>query len=155
MSIKIKLILTILMVCCLSGFCYAKSDNLNFEYNISGVSVAKEGNYLVEVSVIVDKKKDADIKIVKQYALLGCLYKGFIVDRISQKPIITSNIDESGKEYIRQLILNDYNKYTDSSYPLHIVKVGKKYRITTIILVAKDALRQNLEGAGVIRKLGL
>lgn len=155
MSLNLKLLLTLLLTCCASVFCHAKSDSLDYEYNISGVSIAKEGNYLVEVSVLVDKKKEADIKIVKQYALLGCLYKGFIVDRISQKPLITSSIDGKDREYIRKIILQEYNAYTDSSYPLQIVKVGKKYRVTTIILVAKDALRKNLEEAGVIRKLGL
>ena len=82
LTLNFKPILSIVIVIFLSGICYAKSDRLDYDYNIYGVSIAKEGYYLVEVSVTVDKKKEATMDVVKKYAILGCLYKGFIVDNI-------------------------------------------------------------------------
>ena len=35
------------------------------------------------------------------------------------------------------------------------VKVGKRFRVKAIVVVAKEALRKNLENAGIVRKLGL
>lgn len=155
MSLNYKLLVTSLIMLFLSGVCYAKSDKLDYEYNLSGIAIAKEGYYLVEVSVTVDKKKEANIELVKQYAIMGCLYKGFVVDRISQKPLLPHSMKDKDQTYLRKLIHNDYNTYASTSHPLQIVKVGKKYRVTGIILVSKDNLRKNLEEAGIIRKLGL
>ena len=138
-----------------SSVCYAKTDRLDYVYTITGVSVAREGNYLVEVTVLVDKKKEANVIAAERYALLGCLYKGFVVDRISQKPMISGPLEKKHEEYVKNLILQDYSSFASSYSPIHIIKVGKKYRVQATILVAKDALRQNLEKAGVIRKLGL
>ncbi len=154
MTLNFKLIVSILFVIFLSDICYAKSDKLDYDYSISGISIAKEGHYLVEVSVTVDKKKEATMDIVKQYAILGCLHKGFIVDNISQKPILSQSLNDNGKDYVRRIILQEFNTYTSSSYPLQIVKIGKKYRVTGTVLVFKENLRRNLEDAGIIRKLG-
>ncbi len=155
MPLRIRLILLTLIAILLPDACHAKKANLNYDYTISGHAIAKEGYYLVEVSALVDKKKAANIETVKQCALLGCLYKGFAVDRISQKPILSKTLDDKEEEFVQKLILQDYNTYTSSTYPLQIVKVGKKYRVSSIILVSKDILRKDLESAGIVRKLGL
>ena len=141
---------------CTPILCFAKTDGLSYEYNITGEAIAKEGYYLVNVSVTVDKKKEATIKTAKQYALLGCLHKGFIVDRILQKPLLSAPLtDKDQEKYVNNLVSEQYDLFTNSEYPLQIVKIGKKHRVDATILVAKDALRQNLEDAGIIRKLGL
>lgn len=155
MPLNCKIFVSTLITLFLSGVCYAKSDNLDYDYNLSGITIAKGGFYLVEVSVTVDKKKEADIEIVKRYAIMGCLYKGFVVDRISQKPLLSYSLNAKDESYLRKLVRNDYNTYASTSHPLQIVKVGKKYRVTGIILVSKDNLRKDLEDAGIIRKLGL
>lgn len=155
MKFLIKLFL-ILCVLSTSVSCFAKKDRLDYDYTITGASVAREGNYLVEVTVLVDKKKEANVIAAERYALLGCLYKGFIVDRISQKPMLSGPLtDKKHEVYVNNLILQDYSAFASSYSPIHIIKVGKKYRVQATILVAKDALRQNLERAGIIRKLGL
>lgn len=155
MPIRLKYLLVIIFTIGISGFCYAKTNDFSCEYNIVGESVAREGSYIVNVSVIVKKKNEATSETVKQYALLGCLYKGFIVDRISQKPMITNSLETKEQMHIQNLILNQYGTFTDLISSLQIIKVGKKYRVSAVILVAKDALRQNLEKEGIIRKLGL
>lgn len=155
-SIKNKLLITVLLSLCTTLICLGKDDSLNYQYSISGVSIAKDDFYLVEVSVLVNKKKEASLSTAQKYALVGCLYQGFVVGRISQRPMLaTTNLDKKQQEYIHTLILENYNSFTSSSYPIQIVKVGKQYRVTTTILVAKDALMQNLQQAGIIRNLGL
>ena len=139
-----------------TSICFAKSALPNFEYDIIGVAIAKEGYYLVEVSAMVDKKKDATIDIAKKCAIHGCLFKGFVVDRLSQRPIINSP-SEAGKhiEYFDKLINEQFNYYSSSTHPIQIVKVGKRFRVKAIVVVAKELLRKDLEKEGVVRKLGL
>ena len=139
-----------------TSICFAKSALLNYEYDIVGVAIAKEGYYLVEVSTMVDKKKEATIDIAKKCAIHGCLFKGFAVERISQKPILSSPSEaEEYSEYFEKLINEQFNTYTNSTHPIQIVKVGKRFRVKAIVVVAKESLRKDLEKAGIVRKLGL
>lgn len=148
--------LSLILVFLLSTVSYAKTNISSLDYEIAGVAIAKEGNYLVEVSAMVDKKKDATIEIAKQCAIHGCLFKGFVVDRIFQKPIISlPSIEKEHQVFFEKLIREQYQNYTNSTYPIQIVKVGKRYSVKAIILVAKDALRKTMEKEGIISKLGL
>ena len=139
-----------------TSICFAKSALPNYEYDIVGVAIAKEGYYLVEVSTMVDKKKEATIDIAKKCAIHGCLLKGFAVERISQKPILSSPSEaEEHSEYFEKLINEQFNYYSSSTHPIQIVKVGKRFRVKAIVVVAKELLRKDLEKEGVVRKLGL
>ena len=148
--------LSLVLVFLLSTVSYAKTNISSLDYEIAGVAIAIEGNYLVEVSAMVDKKKDATIDIAKKCAIHGCLFKGFVVDRLSQRPIINSP-SEAGKhiEYFDKLINEQFNYYSSSTHPIQIVKVGKRFRVKAIVVVAKELLRKDLEKEGVVRKLGL
>ena len=139
----------------LACVCMAKTNVANCDYSIAGVAIGKEGTYLVEVSAVVDKKKEATIDIVKKCALHGCLYKGFVVDRISQSPLLSSPVEQEQTESLDKLLNEQFNMYIISTQPVQIVKVGKRYRVTAIVSVAKERLRKDLEKAGVVRKLGL
>lgn len=139
-----------------TSICFAKSALPNYEYDIVGVAIAKEGYYLVEISTMIDKKKEATIDIAKKCAIHGCLFKGFVVERISQKPILPSPSEaEEHSEYFEKLINEQFNTYTNSAHPIQIVKVGKRFRVKAIVVVAKESLRKDLEKAGIVRKLGL
>ncbi len=137
--------------------CTAKESlSINFDYSIIGVAVAKEGYYLVEVSAMVEKKKEATLEIAKKCALHGCLFKGFVVDRISQKPILSSpSIEQEYQEYFIKLFNEQFNNYVNCTHPIQIVKIGKQYRVKAVVVVAKDLLRKDLENVGIIKKLGL
>lgn len=141
----------LLTICCL-----AKTKATIYEYEIVGVTVAKEGYYLVEVSAMVDTKKNATLESVKKCAIHGCLFKGFVMERIAQKPIIASPlIEQEHQEFFTHLINERFEQYTNGSESLQIVKVGKRFRVKAIVAVAKEMLRKDLEDAGIIRKLGL
>ena len=146
-------IILLLLVLLVNFTCFAKTD---YEYDIVGVAIAKEGYYLVEVSAMVDKKKEATIDIAKKCAIHGCLFKGFAVERISQKPIISSPSDaEVHSEYLNKLVNEQFETYTNSTHPIQIVRVGKRFRVKAIVVVAKESLRKDLEKAGVVRNLGI
>lgn len=147
---------SLLLALWVTSICFAKSALPNYEYDIVGVAIAKEGYYLVEVSTMVDKKKEATIDIAKKCAIHGCLFKGFAVERISQKPILASPSEaEEHSEYFDKLVNEQFNTYTNSTHPIQIVKVGKRFRVKAIVVVAKESLRKDLEKAGIVRKLGL
>ncbi len=151
-----KKFLSMALAFCIATICFAKSVLPDYEYEITGVAIAKEGYYLVEVTAMVDKKKDANLDTARKCAIHGCLFKGFPVERISQKPIMPPPIPEKEhEEYISRIINEQFNTYTTSNHPIQIVKVGKRFRIKAIIAVAKESLRKDLEKAGIIRKLGL
>ena len=57
--------------------------------------------------------------------------------------------------YFEKLINEQFNTYTNSTHPIQIVKVGKRFRVKAIVVVAKESLRKDLEKAGIVRKLGL
>lgn len=151
-----KRLASLLLALWIAFICFAKSALPNYEYDIVGVAIAKEGYYLVEVSALVDKKKEATIDVAKKCAILGCLFKGFAVERFFQKPIISSPSQaEEHCEYFDKLISEQFDTYTNTTQPIQIVKVGKRFRVKAIVVVAKEALRKNLENAGIVRKLGL
>lgn len=55
-----KRLASLLFALWIASICFAKSALLNYEYDIVGVAIAKEGYYLVEVSTLVDKKGSND-----------------------------------------------------------------------------------------------
>ena len=60
-------------------------------------------------------------------------------------------INESNQYYLSKNVASIYKKPT----PIQIVKVGKRFRVKAIVVVAKELLRKDLEKEGVVRKLGL
>lgn len=123
----------------------------DYEIVSAGTSV---GYYIVKVSAHVSNKNDISEVSVKKCALHGVLFKGFTGDN-PQRPMI-GELQGAQYQYINNLLANDYGKYTETiGIPLQVVKQGKTYKVTTVVQVAKDLLRKNLEEAGIIRKLGL
>ena len=151
-----KKIVSFLLALMIIPMCYAKPLSKDYNYNIAGVAIAQEGYYLVEISAIVDKKKKATIELAKKCAIHGCLFKGFSVDNIAQKPMVISpSVEDENPDFFNKLFEEQYKRYTNCTHPIQIVKVGKQYRVTAIVLVSKELLRKDLESAGIIRKLGL
>ena len=139
----------------LSSISLAKEKG-QLEYEISCAGNAKAGYYVVEVSVYVSKKGEIGTDIVKKCALHGVLFKGFSGSDgcHSQKRMLT-NFNETHSALINNLVASEYGKYTETvGIPLKVIKQNKKYKVTSIIQVAKDMLRKDLEDLGVIRKLG-
>ena len=139
----------------LSSISLAKERG-QLEYEISCAGNAEAGYYIVEVSAYVSKKGEIGADIVKKCALHGVLFKGFSGSGgcHSQKQMLT-NFNESHSALINNLVTSEYGKYTETiGIPLKVIKQSKRYKVTTVILVAKDLLRKDLEEWGVVKKLG-
>ena len=125
-----RIIMTVLFVFICIG-AHAGDDPLKYE--IEGEGVGAQGIYLVKVTVI-QKKSKLDVDVIKKCAVHGVLFKGFSsqTSRTRQKPLAGSMVVGEN---------------------LSVVKMGKQYRISAVVSVAKDALYQELVSAGVIKGL--
>lgn len=111
---------------------------------------------MVDVSVLVDKKKDATLDVAKKCAIHGCLFKGFATARLSQKPLLSSpTVVNEHHDFFEKLFNEQYEDYTNCTHPMQIIKVQKRYKVKAIVVVAKDALRKYLEKMGIVKRLGL
>ena len=120
-----RIIMTVLFVFICIGV-HAGDDPLKYE--IEGEGVGAQGTYLVKVTVI-QKKSKLDADVIKK-----CAVQDYF-DVFFQK----------GGSY-----MNFANMVGEN---LSVVKMGKQYRISAVVSVAKDALYQELVSAGVIKGL--
>ena len=140
----------------------ADKDTEQWRYEIQCAGVGQDGTYLVKVWSY-SKRGEVAIEQAKKNAVHGVIFKGFLglEGCSSQKAIATDpNIETEKKEFF-ETFFEDGGKYmkyvTVSSDGLISAddrkKVGKEYKIGVVVSVMKDALRKELEVAGVIRSL--
>ena len=137
-----RIIMTVLFVFICIGV-HAGDDPLKYE--IEGEGVGAQGIYLVKVTVI-QKKSKLDVDVIKKCAVHGVLFKGFSsqTSRTRQKPLAGSMVvEQQHQDYFDNMVGEN----------LSVVKMGKQYRISAVVSVAKDALYQELVSAGVIKGL--
>ena len=150
-----RIIMTILFVFICIG-AYAGDDLLKYE--IEGEGVGVQGTYLVKVTVI-QKKSKLDIDVIKKCAVHGVLFKGFSsqTSRTRQKPLAGSMVIEQQHQDYFDVFFQKGGSYINFANMigenLSVVKMGKQYRISAVVSVAKDALYQELVSAGVIKGL--
>lgn len=127
------------------------------EYEIEGAGTGAQGTYLVKISVLTKDKNISNAEIGK-CAVHGVLFRGFADQQTKrhQKPLAgNASVESEHAEYFMDFfdtgIANDYIGVISESKST--VKVGKQYRISTIVTVYKDQLRKDLENAGVLRGL--
>ena len=149
-----------LIVLLLLLFQFNKLYAISFDvsYEMSGVGEGKAGYYLVEISAYVAKKKDISREITKKCAVHGVLFKGYSGDKgYASKPALIrdSNLAEEKTSYFEALIEEKYEIYTSMANEfMKVVKVGKKYKVTTIVQVNVKQLRRDLERDKIIKTLG-
>lgn len=142
-------------------------ETLQWRYEIeAAVGQAVQGYTLVKVYTYA-KKKDVAILQAGKNAVHGILFKGVAAKnekdvRIpSQKPVI-SDLDayEKNEEYFKEFF-KEGGKYQQFVQMVNngvpdmgdIVKIGKEYKVGVKVLVAKDALRKEMENNGIIKAL--
>lgn len=149
----LKSFITIMFFACSLNAVAKEKDFWDYEVACAGYSADYD---ILEVTVVVSKKKDITDAVAKQCALHAVLFRGFqgVADYSSQPPIIT-NPKDSDSSYISELLSKDYSKYTVSAgTSLKVMELKKRYKVTTTVKVAKKLLRKDLENAGIIKKLG-
>lgn len=150
-----RIIMTVLFVFICIG---AHADDASLKYEIEGEGVGAQGTYLVKVTVI-QKKSKLDADVIKKCAVHGVLFKGFSsqTSRTRQKPLAGSMVVEQQHQDYFDVFFQKGGSYMNFANMvgenLSVVKMGKQYRISAVVSVAKDALYQELVSAGVIKGL--
>lgn len=129
-------------------------------YEISCAGVGVEGTYLVEVAVI-QPKPNVDVEDnIRRAAIHGVLFKGVSSSEqcAGYRPIVTKGgIEQEYSSFFSSFFKNkskiaSYANIVEGS--LQVMKITKKnYRISAIVSVKKDNLRNMLESNKIIEGL--
>lgn len=151
----------------LLGFSQAKKKadkaTEEFRYEIECAGIGTDGTYLIKVWSY-SKKGNIAIEQAKKNAVHGIIFKGFVGSGqgcVTQKALVTNTNVEVEKEEFFKLFFEDggkYMKFVNVSSDGNIdakdrMKVGKEYKIGILVSVMKDALRKDLESAGIVKSL--
>jgi hypothetical protein len=146
----------------------ADKGTLTWSYEIEPTTgQATQGSILVKVWSYSKDKNIATTQAGKN-AVHGVLFKGVAAlnneyARVpAQRPIVTDPTAETTyQEYFKDFFQNGgkYMKYVNFvnngiPAPGDIIKVGKQYKVGVRVSVSKDALRKEMEAAGVVKALG-
>ena len=146
----------------------ADKQTLTWQYEIEPTTgQAVQGSILVKVWSY-SKDKNVAIGQAGKNAVHGVLFKGVSAlnneyARVpAQKAIVTDvNAESTYESYFNDFFKDGgkYMKYVNFvnngiPAPGDIIKVGKEYKIGVRVSVAKDALRKEMEAAGVVKALG-
>lgn len=128
------------------------------EYTIVGEGTGAQGTYLVSVTVTTKDKQISDAELVR-CAVHGVLFRGFSNkdNRQSQKPLAGGPSVEASHPDFFNSFFADGGVYASYASVVNgsrkSMKSGKLYKVTCNVTVNKDALRQDLEKAGIIKGL--
>jgi hypothetical protein len=142
----------------------AKPKKQIWRYEIEPVSEGVQGTYLIKVWSYSKKSKLA-IEQAKKNAVHGIIFRGFAgINGVAKKPALAGsnpNLEEEKKDFFDSFFADDgkYMKFVNITNDGSIaakdrLKVGKEYKLGVIVSVNVDALRKDLEDAGIIKKLG-
>lgn len=152
----------VLLISFLLPFSVQAKKEEPLKYDIASAGVSASGMTLVKISLYVDKPAKATTELLKKAAVHGVIFRGLsessVLGYSNQKPLAASPAAaqqygdffkaffQSGGQYL------SYANMVEST--TQAVKVGKKeYRVTAVVNVSTDQLRQVLQQAGVIRKM--
>jgi hypothetical protein len=141
----------------------ADKDTEAWRYEIEAVQAGVQGTYLIKVWSY-SKKPEVAIEQAKKNAVHGIIFKGFAgKSGIPGQQALTPNVNlEQEKEDFFKPFFSNGGKYlkfvsvtNDGAVAAEDrMKIGKEYKVGVIVSVNKDALRKDLEEAGIIKKLG-
>lgn len=149
-------VLLMLMFCPIPASAKDK-DNASLSYDIKCAGTPQQGYYLVEVTTYVPKKSEINMDLIRKCAVHGVIFSGFSGDQgcRAQKAMLNATLEQKHADFFNSFFTHDYLRFASAVDPsFSTIKVGKIYAITATIQVAKDELRETLEKAGIIRKLG-
>lgn len=167
----VKLIVVFLSVITLATSCssvrkvVADQDTLTWQYEIEpAIGQASQGSILVKVWSY-SKSQNVALEQAGKNAVHGVLFKGIaaLSSRYqSQRAIVTDlNAEQTHSAYFKSFFADrgKYMKYVNFvnngiPAPGDIIKVGKEYKVGVRVSVAKDALRKEMEAAGIVKALG-
>ncbi|MBQ8224935.1 MAG: hypothetical protein IJZ86_06265 [Bacteroides sp.] len=154
---KLRLLTSFLFLLFLTtGICQAK-DKDEFRYDIESAGSGTQGTDLVQVWVYSKKGKTSDDDL-KKAAVHGVIFRGFngMNGLPSQRPLVKSiTAEEQHKDYFNALFNGAHLHFASivsGSYK-RVRTSNKEYKVGVTIQVNRNALRKELENAGIIKKL--
>lgn len=151
---KHRLLFTVLLAL-LSVAAMAKGDD-PLQYDIEAAGSGTQGTYLVRVWVYSKSGKVSDADI-KKAAVHGVTFRGFAAGEGSpaQRPIAPSpTVETQHADYFGAFFKGPHEQFANivtGSY--RRTKLSKGYKSGAVVQVQKDALRHELEEAGIVRGL--
>jgi hypothetical protein len=135
-----------------------------WRYEIEPVSEGVQGTYLIKVWSY-SKKSNLAIEQAKKNAVHGIIFRGFAgLNGVAKKPALAgsnTSLEEEKKDFFDDFFSEGgkYMKFVNITNDGSIaakdrLKVGKEYKLGVIVSVSVEALRKDLESAGIIKKLG-
>jgi len=128
------------------------------DYALEGSGTGVQGSYLVTTSITAKKNNVTDEQLLR-CAVHGVLFRGFTsaANRQRQRPLAGSADVETQQvaffsDFFSSGAFKNYGQVVPDTRT--VVKVGKEYRVTATVSVAKDQLRKDLQQKGVIKGLG-
>lgn len=134
-----------------------RSESMTYSIQCGGSG--SQGYYIVEVSAYTNKSSKISQDLVCRCAVHGVLFKGFSGGQgcTSQRPLAGNAMTEQQHQEFFEPFFADgggYASYASMiSGSLKTSRDGKLYKVTALVSVAKEQLRQDLEKAGVIKGL--
>jgi len=158
--LKIGLAALLIAFCATSAVAQKKKadkDTRQWRYELEAAGVGQQNTTLVKVW---SYSKNAEIALeqAKKNAVHGVIFRGFG----SIRPLCTSPAaEQEHKDFFKDFFANGgkYLKYVQLVNNGAVgagdrIKIGKEYKIGVVVTVDKNALRKDLEDAGIIKKLG-
>jgi len=141
----------------------ANKDTERWKYEIECAGTGVQGTYLIKVWSYSKKPKVA-IAQAKKNAVHGVIFKGFAGGAqgcVSQKPLARTNVEFDNEEFFDGFFKDGgrYMKFVSASNDGSVgagdvLKVSKRlYKVGVVVSVQKDALRRDLEKAGIVKGL--
>lgn len=162
-STLITLAAALLLASCGGTQKLADRDTRGWRYEIEAVGTGVQGTYQIKVWSYSSNPNIA-IEQAKKNAIHGVIFKGFAGARgvSGQQPMTTnSNLYNERADYFEPFFATGgkYLQFINLTNNGAIAygdrqKIGKEYKIGIVVSVNKDALRRELENAGIIQKLG-
>lgn len=155
-------IFILLLISFLLPFSVQAKKEEPLKYDIASAGVSASGMTLVKISLYVDKPTKATVELLKKAAVHGIVFRGLsessVMGYSNQKPLASSPAAAQQYGDFFELFFQPGGQYLSYANMVEsttqAVKVGKKeYRVTAIINVSTDQLRQLLQQGGVIRKM--
>lgn len=140
----------------------ADKQTKEWRYEIEGMGTGTNGTYLVKVWSY-SKKANIAMEQAKKNAVHGIIFKGFsdIKGGQSQKPLARDpNVEQEKEDFFSDFFAEGgkYMKFVALTNDGAVgagdrIKVGKEYKVGVIVSVRKEALRKDLEAAGIVKGL--
>lgn len=154
----LKIFSFFIIAMCMAFTVDAKQKDQTLSYDIEGAGTGAQGTYMVKVTVIGKNKKPAE-ELIKRCAVHGVLFRGFANKELrqNQKPLAGSAANEAQHtDFYKDFFAENgtataYAQIVTGSR--QVVKAGKEYRVSDVVIVNKDQLLKDLQSAGVVRGL--